>query len=144
MRKPRENTKRLGQRHGLQTPHGGDALGRAVSELTVWAPEDLGRPELRRQPLPPHFSFHSDPHHVLNKFFFLSFFKCECYLTKSNCDHGLRKPLAGCEEQELALTQQASSIDLETQKACLPCAGFASLGSPCQVRCWTSTLKWTV
>lgn len=70
MRKPRENTKRIGQRHGLQTPHGRDALGRAVSDLTVWAPENLERPELRRQALLPHFSFHSDPHQVLNKFFF--------------------------------------------------------------------------
>lgn len=48
--------------------------------------------------------------------FFFFFFKCECYLTKNNCDRVLRRPLGGCEKQELSPTQQASSIYLETQK----------------------------
>lgn len=43
--------------------------------------------------------------------------KCECYLTKNYCDRVPRRPLGGCEKQELSLTQQASSIYLETQKA---------------------------
>lgn len=39
-----------------------------MSDLTLWAQENLERPELRRQPLPPQLvSFHSHAHAVSSK-----------------------------------------------------------------------------
>lgn len=75
----------------------GKRLGRAVSDLTLWALENLERPELRhRQPLLPaisasHFRLNSPLFIHKNmlfpvSFFFFFFKECEYHLTKNNVD----------------------------------------------------------